>query len=307
MVKKVEKIWLDGRVIPWEEANVHILTHTLHYGVGVFEGIRCYRTTDGRSAIFRLRDHIGRFFESAHSYQMEIPYQRSEIEKVCAEMLRVNGMKEGYIRPLAFLGEGSVGVLPSDNPVRVAVAVWEWGSYLGEGAIENGIRAKVSSFTRMHVNASMVKAKVCGQYTNSVLAKKEAKELGFDEAIVLDTEGYVAEGTGENIFMFKNGVLKTPQYSSSILGGITRGTIISLAEDAGIKIEFSKFTRDELYNADEAFFVGTAAEVTPIREVDFRKIGNGRPGPVTKNFQETYFKVVRGEIERYRHWLTHLW
>ncbi len=302
-MEKVEKIWLDGEFVAWDEANIHILTHTLHYGLGVFEGIRCYSDGNGRSAIFRLREHVDRLFESAHIVQMEIPFSRDEIERAIIETVRVNGLKECYIRPIAFLGDGSMGLFPKDNPVRVAIAVWPWGAYLGEEGITRGIKVKISSYTRLHVNANMTKAKVCGNYVNSILAKREAVAAGYDEALLLDADGYVCEGSGENIFIVKRGEVKTPSLTS-VLRGITRDSVITIAKDKGIRVVEDRFTRDELYTADEAFFTGTAAEITPIREVDGRVIGEGRPGPVTKALQETFFEVVKGRMERYRDWLT---
>jgi len=305
MVEKVSKIWMDGELIPWEEAKIHVLTHTLHYGLGVFEGIRCYLCSDGRSGIFRLKEHVDRLFGSALIGEIEIPFSREEIMEACKETVRVNGLKEAYIRPIVFIGEGAMGVHPQDNPIHVAIVTWRWGAYLGEEALKRGTRIKTSSYTRHHVNAMMTKAKICGNYVNSVLAKREAMRLGYDEALMLDTEGYVAEASGENIFMVKDGVIKTTP-PTAILAGITRDSVITIARDKGYPLVEEKFTRDELYTADEVFFTGTAAEVTPIREIDDRKIGAGVPGPVTKDIQETYFKAVRGEVEKYRHWITYL-
>jgi branched-chain amino acid aminotransferase len=305
MVQKVEKIWMDGKLIPWEEANVHILTHTIHYGVGVFEGIRCYVCHDGKSAIFRLRDHIDRLFDSAHIGDIRIPFTKKELVEACKETVRVNKLKEGYIRPIVLIGEGVMGVYPGDNPTRVAITTWPWGAYLGEGALEKGIRVKVSSYTRHHVNVMMTKAKICGNYANSVLAKREVMKMGYDEALLLDTEGYVSEATGENIFMVRNGTLKTPPLTS-ILSGITRDTVIHIAKSKKIPLIEERFTRDELYTAHEAFFTGTAAEITPIREVDDRKIGEGKPGPVTKELQAAFFEIVKGKNPDYREWLDYL-
>ena len=305
MVEKVNKIWMDGELIPWEEAKVHVLTHTLHYGLGVFEGIRCYLCSDGRSGIFRLKEHVDRLFGSALIGEIEIPFSREEIMEACKETVKVNGLKEAYIRPIVFIGEGAMGVHPQDNPIHVAIVTWRWGAYLGEEALKRGTRIKTSSYTRHHVNAMMTKAKICGNYVNSVLAKREAMRLGYDEALMLDTEGYVAEASGENIFMVKDGVIKTTP-PTAILAGITRDSVITIARDKGYPLVEEKFTRDELYTADEVFFTGTAAEVTPIREIDDRKIGAGVPGPVTRDIQETYFKAVRGEVEKYRHWITYL-
>ncbi|RLA85847.1 MAG: branched chain amino acid aminotransferase [Deltaproteobacteria bacterium] len=305
MVEKVNKIWMDGELIPWEEAKIHVLTHTLHYGLGVFEGIRCYALSDGRSGIFRLKEHIDRLYDSALIGEIEIPFSREEIMEACKETVKVNGLKEAYIRPIVFIGEGAMGVHPQDNPIHVAIVTWRWGAYLGEEALKRGTRIKTSSYTRHHVNAMMTKAKICGNYVNSVLAKREAMRLGYDEALMLDTEGYVAEASGENIFMVKDGVIKTTP-PTAILAGITRDSVITIARDKGYPLVEEKFTRDELYTADEVFFTGTAAEVTPIREIDDRKIGAGVPGPVTRDIQETYFRVVRGEVEEYRHWITYL-
>ncbi len=305
MVQKVEKIWMDGKLIPWDEAKVHVLTHTLHYGLGIFEGIRCYRCDDGRSAVYRLKEHIDRFFDSAQIGELKIPFSKREIAEACKETLRSNGLKEGYIRPIAFIGEGAMGVYPADNPVRIAIITWSWGAYLGEGALEKGIRAKTSSFTRHHVNVMMTKAKISGNYVNSVLAKREAVKLGYDEALMLDTEGYVSEASGENIFIVKNGVIKTTPLTS-ILPGITRDSVIQIARSRKIPLVEDRFTRDELYTAHEAFFTGTAAEITPIREVDNRQIGEGKPGPVTRELQAAFFEVVKGKNLEFGEWLDYL-
>jgi len=305
MVEKVEKIWMDGRFVPWEDANIHILTHSLHYGLAVFEGIRCYLCHDGKSAVFRLREHIDRLFDSAQIGDIKIPFSKKHIIEACKETLRVNKLKEGYIRPIVFIGEGVMGVYPGDNPIHVSIITWSWGAYLGEGAIEKGIRVKVSSYTRHHVNVMMTKAKICGNYVNSVLAKREALKLGYDEALMLDTEGYVSEASGENIFMVKNGLLKTTPLTS-ILPGITRDSVIQIARSKKIPILEERFTRDELYTAQEAFFTGTAAELTPIREVDDRMIGDGKPGPITKELQSAFFNVVKGKDPEFGEWLDYL-
>ncbi|HMK76763.1 MAG TPA: branched-chain amino acid transaminase [Thermodesulfobacteriota bacterium] len=305
MVEKVSKIWMNGKLIPWEEANIHILTHSLHYGLAVFEGIRCYLCYDGKSAVFRLREHVDRLFDSAQIGDIKIPYSKREISDSCKETLRVNQLREGYIRPIVFIGEGVMGVYPGDNPIQVAIITWSWGAYLGEGALEKGIRVKVSSFTRHHVNVMMTKAKICGNYVNSVLAKREVTKMGYDEALMLDTEGYVSEASGENIFMVKNGVLKTTPLTS-ILSGITRDSVIQIAKAKKIPLLEERFTRDEFYTAEEAFFTGTAAELTPIREVDDRIIGNGKPGPVTKELQAAFFEIVKGKNPNYREWLDYL-
>jgi branched-chain amino acid aminotransferase len=297
-----KKIWLDGELVDWRDANVHVLTHTLHYGLGVFEGIRCYATADGRSAVFRLPEHVRRLFDSAHINLLEIPYTREDIERAVVETLRANELAEGYVRPIAFLGEGAMGLNPANNPVRVAVAAWSWGKYLGEEGIERGIRAKVSSFARNFVNAKMTKGKTCGDYVNSILAKREALLDGYDEAIMLDTQGLVAEATGENLFVVRGGELSTPPLPT-VLEGITRGTVIELARDKGLSVCERPVARDELYIADEIFLCGTAAEVTPIREVDRRKVGNGARGPVTKLLQTAFFDVVTGRDSKYDRWL----
>lgn len=305
MVQKVEKIWFDGKMVDWDKANVHVLTHALHYGSGVFEGIRLYKCADGRSAIFRLKEHVDRFFDSAMIMKMKLPYSENDFSKAIIETIKINRLDDCYIRPLAFVGDGAMGVYPGNNPIRTIIAVWPWGAYLGEDGIKNGIRAKISSFARHHVNVGMTKAKICGQYTNSIMAKVEAKENGFEEAIMLDTDGYVSEGTGENIFIAKNGKVKTTSLTS-ILSGITRDTLIELSKDKGYEVCEQKFSRDEMYCADEAFVCGTAAEVTPIREVDNIPIGTGKPGPITKDLQSTYFDIIRGKVPKYKNWLTYI-
>jgi branched-chain amino acid aminotransferase len=305
MVEKVKKIWLDGTFVDWDDANVHILTHTLHYGLGVFEGIRCYKTADERSAIFRLGDHIHRFFDSAHICFMDIPFTEDDISQAAIETLKTNGMREGYIRPIAFIGDGAMGLHPQKNPVRAAVITWPWGAYLGEEGLAKGIRVKISSVTRHHVNVSMTKAKICGNYVNSILAKLEVTRAGYDEALMLDTEGYVSEGSGENIFIVTHDLIKTTPLTS-ILAGITRESVVKIARELGYTVVEDRFSRDEVYTADEAFLTGTAAEVTPIREVDDRKIGEGRTGPITKKIQDAFFDVVRGKNKRFEGWLTYL-
>ncbi len=304
-MENAKYIWMDGKLVEWGKANVHILTHTLHYGLGVFEGIRCYACADGRSAIFRLREHTDRLFDSALIAEMEIPFSRDEINNAIAGTMKKSGLKDGYLRPIAYLGAGSMGLFPKNNPVRVAIAAWSWGAYLGEEGLKKGIRVKVSSYTRHHVNSSMTKAKLVGNYVNSILAKREVVTAGYDEAVLLDTDGYVAEGSGENIFMVKDGMLKTTPLTS-VLKGITRDSVMRIARDNGIEVREERFTRDELYTADEAFFTGTAAEITPIREVDGRRIGQGRPGPVTKKIQAVFFDAVKGKVKNYEGWLWHL-
>ena len=304
--RKGQKIWMDGKWVDWADANVHLMTHTLHYGLGVFEGIRAYKTADGRTAIFRLREHVRRLFESAKICLMEIPYTEEQIAEACCEAVRINKMESCYLRPLAWMGDGAMG-LGAVNPIRAAIAVWEWGAYLGDEGLKAGIRAKISSFTRMHVNSAMVKGKITGQYVNSVLAKREALLAGYNEAILLDAQGYVAEATGENVFCVRDGVIRTPPAASSpILAGITRDALVKIALDKGYKLHERTFTRDWLYLCDEVFFCGTAAEVTPVREIDDRKIGSGKPGPITTEIQKTFFRAIRGEEPRYAEWLTYV-
>jgi branched-chain amino acid aminotransferase len=305
MVEKAKFIWFDGKFIPWDQAQVHILTHTLHYGLGVFEGIRAYQTHDGRTAIFRLKEHIQRLFDSAHVMMIDIPFKFSEVEAACGEILRRNGQTEAYIRPLVFLGEGVMGLHPGGSPIQVAIISWVWGAYLGDEGLRQGIRVKTSSYIRHHVNIMMTKTKTVGNYVNSIMAKLEAVNAGYDEALLLDTAGYVCEASGENIFIVKDGIVKTPPLTS-ILPGITRDSIIMLAQDDGLTVKEERFSRDELYLADEAFLTGTAAEVTPIREVDGRKIGPGQPGPITKKMQADYFASVKGQNQRYQNWLTYI-
>ncbi|MFQ5597799.1 MAG: branched-chain amino acid transaminase [Nitrospiria bacterium] len=305
MIQATSFIWMDGQLVPWKDATVHVLTHTLHYGLGVFEGIRCYKGRSG-TAIFRLKEHTERLFRSAKVVQLDIPYSQDQIADAIVETVRANELAEGYIRPLVYIGYGEMGLYAKGASIRISIAVWPWGTYLGEEGIRQGIRVRVSSFSRHHVNISLTRAKVCGYYVNSQLAKREAKETGFDEAVLLDTDGFVTEGPGENIFIVKKGVLKTTPMSSSILEGITRDTILQLARELEIEAVEERFTRDDLYLADEAFFTGTAAEVTPIREVDGRIIGDGRPGPVTQTLQNTFFDIVRGKVEARQGWLSYV-
>ena len=302
-VEKTERVWHNGAFVAWDEANVHILTHTLHYGLGVFEGIRCYRGADGSSSVFRLREHVERLFGSARIVEIEMPYGREQIETAILETLRANRMSEGYIRPLVYLGAGAMGLLPKDNPTQVAIVVWPWGAYLGDEGLERGIRAKVSSYTRHHPNVSLTKSKTCGDYVNSILAKREVTRMGYDEAIMLDTNGLVAECSGENIFIVRRGLLKTPPLVS-VLEGITRDSVIRIARDKGIEVVETPITRDEVYCADEMFLTGTAAEITPVREVDDRKIGAGSRGPITRTIQTTFFDAVHGRDRKYDSWLT---
>ena len=302
---KTDKIWLDGELIRWEDAKVHVLAHALHYGTAYFEGIRCYEIADGRSAVFRLPEHMRRLADSGKILGFSLPYTVEQLCKATADVIRANKLKACYIRPLAFLGLGELGIYVPNNPVNVCIAVWPWGAYLGDEGIQNGIRAKVSSYTRHHVNATMTKSKTSGNYVNSVLAKAEVKKSGYDEAVMLDTEGYVSEASGENIFIVRNGKIKTTPLTS-ILPGITRDSIITLARDKGYEVIEDRFTRDELYIADEAFFTGTAAELTPIREVDDRQIGAGRRGPVTEDIQMAFFDVIKGKNQKYEKWLTYV-
>ena len=297
-------IWYDGEFVPWREATTHVLTHSLHYGLAVFEGLRAYNTAKG-TAIFRLQDHTDRLFNSAHIYQMPIPFDKATINEAQLEVVRRNGFESCYVRPLVFYGSEKMGVSPKGAQVHVAIAAWPWGAYLGEEALKQGIRVKVSSYARQHVNVTMPRAKVASTYANSIIANAEALDHGYDEAILLDTEGFLAEGSGENIFLVKNGVLCEPEIASA-LTGITRSTIHALAADLGIPLQTKRLTRDDLYIADEAFFTGTAAEVTPIREVDRRQIGQGSRGPVTEKLQQAYFDLVNGRNAKYEHWLARI-
>jgi branched-chain amino acid aminotransferase len=305
MALQGKKIWFDGEMMNWDEAKVHVLAHALHYGTGYFEGIRCYALEDGRSAVFRLDEHVRRFFDSGKILGFPLPRPFAEIKNAILDVVRANGLKECYIRPLAFLGLGELGLYAPDNPIQVAIAAWSWGAYLGDEGIKNGIRAKVSSYTRHHPNVMMTKSKVSGNYINSVLAKNEVKKAGYDEAIMLDPDGYVAEASGENIFIVRDGRIKTTPLTS-ILPGITRDSVLTMARDKGYPVLEERFTRDELYTADEAFFTGTAAELTPIREVDNRTVGEGRPGPVTQDLQKTFFDIIKGKNGKYSRWLTYL-
>jgi branched-chain amino acid aminotransferase len=295
-------IWLDGEMVPWRQAKTHVLTHTLHYGVGVFEGVRAYKTNRG-TAIFRLPAHTERLFRSAHILAMAMPYDRDTINAVCCAVVRENGLASAYLRPMCFYGAEGMGLRADNLRVHVMVAAWEWGAYLGAENMERGIRIRTSSFTRHHVNITMCKAKANGNYMNSILALQEATRDGYDEALLLDNEGYVSEGSGENIFILRDGIMYTPDLTSA-LEGITRDTIIRFAADLGIPLREKRITRDEVYIADEAFFTGTAAEVTPIRELDGRAIGNGRRGPITEKLQSMYFDQVHGRREEYPEWLT---
>jgi len=295
-------IWLDGELVPWREAKTHVLTHTLHYGMGVFEGVRAYRTERG-AAIFRLREHTDRLFNSAHILGMTLPYVRETLNAAQQAVVGVNGFDSAYIRPMCFYGSEGMGLRADNLKVHCMVAAWEWGAYLGEQNMREGIRVRVSSFTRHHVNITMCRAKANGNYMNSMMALQEALRDGYDEALLLDAEGYVMEGSGENVFIVREGVLHTPDLTSA-LDGITRKTVLSLAEELGIRVVEKRITRDEVYIADEAFFTGTAAEITPIREVDGRAIGEGTRGPITERLQGLYFDQVYGRRDQYPEWLT---
>jgi len=295
-------IWYDGRLADWRSANVHVLTHSLHYGMSVFEGVRAYKTTRG-TAIFRLREHTRRLFNSAKIFQMQIPYGFEQVMDAQREVVRANGLESCYLRPIAWIGSQKLGVSPRGNTVHLAIAAWEWGAYLGEEGLTKGIRVKTSSYSRHHVNVSLVRAKASGYYINSILANNEVTTHGYDEALLLDTDGYVSEGAGENVFIVRNGTLYTPDLASC-LDGITRDAVLTMARDLGIPVIEKRITRDEMYCADEAFFTGTAAEITPIRELDDRIIGEGSRGPVTARLQALFFDVVSGKAEQYAHWLT---
>jgi branched-chain amino acid aminotransferase len=302
-VEKSELIWFDGELVPWDAAHVHVLTHTLHYGLGVFEGIRCYEARGGQPTIFRLAEHVDRLFGSAHILGLAIPFSREQITSACIETVRVNKLRSCYIRPIVFLGSGEMGLAAVDNPVRVAIVVWSWGAYLGEEGVRDGVRIKTASFQRMHVNTHMTKAKAVGNYVNSILAAVEARRAGYDEAMMLDVDGYVSECSGENIFIVRDGRVKTtPQ--TSILSGITRDAVLIILHEHGVKNVEERFTRDEAYLADEAFMTGTAAEVTPVREIDDRQVGSGRPGPITQNLQRSFAAITRGEDPHHASWLT---
>jgi len=304
MERKDGKIWMDGKLVDYSQATVHILTHTLHYGLGVFEGIRCYKTDQG-TAVFRLKEHLDRFFNSAHIVQLTSPFSQETIQEAIKETIRANKLEEGYIRPILYLGNGGMGLFPKDNPVQVAIAVWPWGTYLGEEALEKGVRIKISSFIRQPASIGLHLAKLTGNYIISQLAKREAANDGYDESLLLDPEGFIAEGPGENIFMVKTGIIYTPPVDN-ILDGITRNSIIEIARREGFQVIIKRFTRDELYIADEAFFCGTAAEVTPIREVDSRTIGAGRRGGITHKLQQMYFDIVHGRNTDFSHWLARI-
>jgi branched-chain amino acid aminotransferase len=305
-IKKLETIWIDGALVPWDNATDHLLSHTMHYGVGAFEGIRAYQRADGRSAIFRLREHIERLLDSCAICTMDVPYTREQLMAACLEVVRSNKMSACYLRPLVYLGYGALGLGSLEPPVRTMVACYEWGAYLGDDGLRKGIKCMISGFTRSNSNAAMNGGKICGQYVTSVLAKRMAIKSGFEEALMMDPQGYVAEGTGENIFVVKKDVVRTPPTSAAILAGITRDTTITLLREQGVEVREEPIARDELYIADEVFLTGTAAEITPVREIDHRKIGRGEAGPVTRRLQESFFSVVKGNDAKHDHWLSYL-
>lgn len=299
MQKLADFIWMDGSMVSWEDAKVHVLSHALHYGSGVFEGIRCYETSTG-PAVFRLPEHVTRLFNSAKICQINIPFTQAEVTRAIVDTIKKNNLPDCYIRPIVFLGLGAMGLFPKNNRIHVSVAAWPWGAYLGDDGIKNGIKLRVSSYTRHHVNAAMTRSKTTGYYMNSVLAKLEAHECGCDDALLLDASGYVAEASGANIFIVRDSVLMTPPLTS-VLDGITRDTVMKLARELGIEVREHRFTRDEIYTADEAFLTGTAAELTPVRELDSRIIGP--PGPITRKLQSLYFDVVKGKSAAHTGWL----
>ena len=298
------EIWLDGEFVPWREAKVHVLTHTLHYGMGVFEGVRAYDTDKG-TAIFRLQEHTDRLFRSAHILNMKIPYDADTLNNAQQQIIKKNNLASAYLRPMAFYGSEGMGIRADNLSVHVTIAAWEWGSYLGEENMKNGIRVRVSSYARHHVNVSMCRAKANGHYINSMLALQEAVDTGYDEALLLDTNGFVMEGSGENLFIVRDGVVYTPDLTSA-LDGITRNTVVQLLKEEGLELVEKRITRDEVYICDEAFFTGTAAEVTPIRELDNRQIGQGGRGPITEKIQSRFFDAVYGRIPEHQEWLTYV-
>jgi branched-chain amino acid aminotransferase len=302
-LQKVDKIWMDGRLVDWDDARIHVLTHTLHYGSGVFEGIRAYATSRG-AGVFRLTDHVHRLFASAKIFMIDVPFSPEELIEATKETVRVNGLDACYIRPIVYLGYGEMGLNPLPCPVNVAIAVWPWGTYLGEEGLQHGVRMKISSWQRHDPNAIPPAAKGTGMYINSSLAKVEAIKAGYDEAILLSPQGYVSECTGENLFVVRNGRIVTPPLSAGALEGITQSSVIAIARDLGYEVEVGNVLRSDLYTADEAFLTGTAAEVVPIRSVDDRELGE--PGPITRKVQEVYFATVRGEVDRYKDWVEHV-
>ena len=297
------KIWMDGQMVDWRDAKIHVLTHTLHYGCGAFEGVRAYKGDDGTTAIFRLEEHTTRLFNSAKILRMVIPFTKEEVNEAQKAVIRENKLESGYLRPLTWVGDRKLGVSTKGNDIHLMVAAWPWGAYLGEEGMKRGIRTKISSYTRHHVNITMTQAKAVSNYTNSILANREATDDGYDEAILLDASGFVSEGAGENIFVIKDGVVYTPDLSAGALNGITRNTVLHICKDLGLELVQKRITRDELYISDEIFFTGTAAEVTPIREVDRVEIGSGSRGPITEKIQTAFFDIVNGRNPKYAHWL----
>ena len=304
-ITEVEKVWMDGELVDWRDAKIHVLSHALHYGSGVFEGIRAYETTRG-AAVWHLEGHLKRLFRSAKLYHMEIPYSQEAIAQATKDVIRANGLTSCYIRPLVIRGYGEMGVNPLQAPVNVSIAVWPWGAYLGEDAIERGVRIKISSWRRNGQNSLPAAAKATGQYINSVLAKIESLKAGYDEAIMLNEAGFITDGSGENVFTVRDGIITTPPIAAGCLDGITRGSVIALAREAGYPVREENLTRTDLYNADECFFTGTAAELTPIREVDDRTVGEGHRGPVTKELQSAFFAATKGEDPKHTDWLTYV-
>ncbi|KQV99649.1 branched-chain amino acid transaminase [Rhizobacter sp. Root1221] len=303
MADRDGKIWMDGQLVDWRDAKIHVLTHTLHYGCGAFEGVRAYNTVNG-TAIFRLREHTERLFNSAKILRMKIPFTQEQVMQAQLDVVRENKLESCYLRPLTWIGDEKLGVSPKGNKIHLMVAAWAWGAYLGEEGLKRGIRVKTSSFTRHHVNITMTQAKAVSNYSNSILANMEATEDGYDEALLLDSAGFVSEGAGENIFIIKGGVVYTPDLSAGALNGITRNTILAICGDLGLKLVEKRITRDEVYISDEAFFTGTAAEVTPIRELDRIEIGQGSRGPITEKIQSAFFDIVNGRNPKYAEWLS---
>ena len=299
------KIWMDGQMIEWRDAKIHVLSHTLHYGCGAFEGVRAYKTAQG-PAIFRLQEHTERLFNSAKILRMKIPFSQDEVMQAQKDVVRANQLESGYIRPLTWIGSQKLGVSPKGKKIHLMVAAWTWGAYLGEDGMKRGIRVKTSSYTRHHVNITMTQAKAVSNYTNSILANMEALDDGYDEALLLDASGFVSEGAGENLFVIKGGVVYTPDLSAGALNGITRNTIFHICKDLGLELVQKRITRDEIYISDEAFFTGTAAEVTPIRELDRVEIGSGSRGPITEKIQAAFFDIVNGRNPKYAAWLSHV-
>jgi branched-chain amino acid aminotransferase len=303
MADRDGKIWMDGELVDWRDAKIHVLTHTLHYGCGVFEGVRAYNTANG-TAVFRLKEHTDRLFNSAKILRMQLPFSKEQVNEAQKQVVRANKLESCYIRPLAWIGSQKLGVSPKGNQIHMMIAAWAWGAYLGEEGMQRGIRVKTSSYTRHHVNITMTQAKAVSNYSNSILANMEALDDGYDEALLLDSSGFVSEGAGENVFVIKDNVIYTPDLSAGALNGITRNTVMHIAKDLGIDVVQKRITRDEIYIADEAFFTGTAAEVTPIRELDRVEIGIGRRGPVTEKIQTAFFDIVNGRNPKYAEWLT---